>query len=509
MLSGLFFLSCSKNGHQYSISEGDTKYYVDSELGNDSYPGTSSDSAWQTLSRLNDTLFAPGDFILFKCEGIWTGQLYPKGSGEDGNPIVIDKYGQGDLPRFCGAGQVENAVYLFNQEYWEINNLDISNYSESGPALRKGMYIQAEDFGAVNHIHMKNLVVHDVNGSMETRKNGGIFVEVTGSEKPTWFEDILVEGCEFYDVDRIGWNNMSTWMHRTMTTNNNWYPSKDIIIRNNYFERTGGNALIVRVSDGPVFEHNIFYNCGVKGTGNTNYTFNCDNAIIQYNEAYGTHYTPGTPDGGGFNSDWRCKNTIIQFNYSHHNEHGGQLICNDGGVSTSFNDGSIIRYNVYVNNGHHVFRVSGTPTNSLVYNNTIYLGPNQSGIKIIWHKSWGGYPQGVEYYNNIFYNLGSGNYYDFGESTNNAFNYNVFAGKSGANEPDDPHKITADPEFVDAGSDQNGWNVAGGYQLKATSPAIDSGTLLPEHVTQDYFGKPVPYNDAADRGAFEYQSSTQ
>jgi hypothetical protein len=298
-------------------------------------------------------------------------------------------------------------------------------------------------------------------------------------------------------------------MHRTLTTNDNWYPSRDIIIRNNYFERTGGNALIVRVTDGPVFEHNIFFNCGVKGTGNTNYTFNCDNAIIQYNEAFGTHYTPGTPDGGGFNSDWRCKNTIIQYNYSHDNEYGGQLICNDGGVSTSFNDGSIIRYNVYANNGHHVFRVSGTPTNSLVYNNTIYLGPDQSGIKIIWHKSWGGYPPGVEYYNNIFYNLGSGNYYDFGESTNNVFDYNLFAGNSGTNEPKDSHKITADPEFIDAGSAQNGWSTAGGYQLKSSSPAIDSGVLLPDQAAQDYFGKPVPYNNAVDRGAFEYQGSIQ
>jgi hypothetical protein len=179
LLGSLCFLSCSKNGQQYNVSKGDTKYYVDSELGNDSYAGNSPDSAWQTLSRVNDTLFAPGDFILFKCGGVWTGQLYPKGSGKDGNPIVIDKYGQGELPRISGAGQVENAVYLFNQECWEINNLDISNFSESGPALRKGMYIQAEDFGAVHHIHMKNLVVHDVNGSMETRKNGGIFVEVT------------------------------------------------------------------------------------------------------------------------------------------------------------------------------------------------------------------------------------------------------------------------------------------------------------------------------------------
>ena len=70
-------------------------------------------------------------------------------------------------------------------------------------------------------------------------------------------------------------------------------------------------------------------------------------------------------------------------------------------------------------------------------------------------------------------------------------------------------KITADPEFMDAGSGQNGWEITGGYQLKSTSPAIDSGILLPEHATKDYFGNPVPVNETVDRGAFEYQDSAQ
>jgi hypothetical protein len=505
----MVFMSCSKNGHQDLVSAGDTNYYVDAWQGNDNYIGTSPDSAWQTFARVNETKFAPGDSVLFRCGGTWTGQLYPKGSGQEGNPIVIDKYGQGDLPRLIGEGRIENTIYLFNQEYWEINNLDISNFGEGDTSIRRGIYVQAEDYGAVHHIYMTNLVIHDVNGNMKTRKTGGIFMEVTGIEKPTWFEDILVEGCEFYDVDRIGWNNMSTWMHRTPTENINWYPGKNVWLRNNYFERTGGNAVVVRVTDGPILEHNIFFNCGVKGTGNTNYPFNCDNALIQYNEAYGTQYTEGTPDGGGFNSDWQCKNTVIQYNYSHDNAYGGQLICRDGGVENSFNDGTIVRYNVYANNGHHVFRVSGPATNSLVYNNILYLSPDQSRIKIIWHKYWDGFPEGIEYYNNIVYNLGTDNYYDFEQSSKHTFDYNIFAGNPAANEPDDPHKLTSDPEFIDVTCNRAGWDSVSGFQLKSSSPAIDSGVLLPGHAVEDYFGNPVPYNDSVDRGAFEWQGTGQ
>ena len=106
-----------------SCSEENFNYYIDSKQGDDSNPGNSPNSSWKSLDRINETCFNAGDSILFKCGGIWTGMLYPKGSGKDGNPIVIDKYGHGNMPILCGQGQVENTVYLLNQEYWEINNL--------------------------------------------------------------------------------------------------------------------------------------------------------------------------------------------------------------------------------------------------------------------------------------------------------------------------------------------------------------------------------------------------
>jgi len=483
-------------------------YYIDSHGGDDSNSGKSSEKAWRSLEKVNETKFMPVDSILFKCNGIWSGQLWPKGSGTTGNPIVISKYGEGYSPIINGEGKVINTVYLYNQEYWELNHLEITNYRPDDSKLKRGIFILAEDFGVIHHLHMKDLNVHDVNGDMSTRKNGGIILEIIGSGKPTWFDDVQIENCTIRDVDRIGINNFSSWERRTLDENFNWHPSQNIAIRNNYFQRCGGNGLIIRVTDNPIFEHNIFKNNGVHGTGNSNYTFNCDNALIQYNEAYLTHYTDGTPDGGGFNSDWRCKNTIIQYNYSHDNDHGGQLICNDGGVGTSFNDGTIVRYNVYQNNGHHVFRVAGPPTNVKVYNNTIYVGPEQTDVKIIWHKDWGGFVDGMKYYNNIFHNLGKNSIYDFEESTNNTFSHNIFSGIPALGEPADDSKITSDPQFINGGSGQNGWESVKGYQLGQTSPAIDTGISVPGHTTKDYFGNPVPYGESQiDIGAFEFQGN--
>ena len=64
-------------------------YYVDSENGNDINDGTSEETAWKSLEKVNETTFKPGDKLRFKRGCSWGGLLSPKGSGEKGNPITI------------------------------------------------------------------------------------------------------------------------------------------------------------------------------------------------------------------------------------------------------------------------------------------------------------------------------------------------------------------------------------------------------------------------------------
>ena len=54
-----------------------TTYYIDSSGGNDSNSGTSTSAAWQTLTKVNGITFQPGDKILFKAGGAWSGMLSP------------------------------------------------------------------------------------------------------------------------------------------------------------------------------------------------------------------------------------------------------------------------------------------------------------------------------------------------------------------------------------------------------------------------------------------------
>ena len=161
-----------------------TAYYVDSLSGSDANLGSSPEKAWKTLTKLNATTFSPGDRILFKSGGQWTGQLWPKGSGTERHPIVIDKYGGEAKPMINGNGEAEDAVLLKNQEYWEVNNLEVTN-TGSTPGTRRGMRLVADNYGDVHHIYVRGLNVHDVNGSDQIKENGGITYNCAGDSKPS------------------------------------------------------------------------------------------------------------------------------------------------------------------------------------------------------------------------------------------------------------------------------------------------------------------------------------
>jgi len=48
-------------------------YYVDSVNGDDYESGTSPQSAWKSMSKINSTTFQPGDNILLNAGSAWTG----------------------------------------------------------------------------------------------------------------------------------------------------------------------------------------------------------------------------------------------------------------------------------------------------------------------------------------------------------------------------------------------------------------------------------------------------
>ena len=501
-----------------------TTYYVDSVGGNDNWNGTSPSTAWQNLTKVSATIFSPGDQILLKADSVWNGQhLYPKGSGSGGNPIVIDMYNTGAKPLINGDGAYQEAVYLYNQEYWELNNLEVTNYDAAGPAVRQGVRIIGEDCGTLDHIHLLDLEVHDVNGHMteggdKGKNNAGMLLEIAGTATVSKFNDVLIEGCYVHDVSRTAIKMCSEWSSwcENPTVNHN----TNVVVRNNYVDYYAGDGICPFMSDGALVEYNVSSRGCYELEGDLAnaplWAWDMANGVFQYNEVYDTIQTR---DGMGFDLDGCCEANTVQYNYFHDNNGGMLMIIgtpdcankNYNAVRDPFCNDNIFRYNISQRDATRVMRFVGKIWNNYVYNNTIYVGPDADYTVETGQCGDIGprkqKPLDTYFYNNIIYNVeNSGARYSFRYGDNYVWDYNLFYGNHPSGEPNDPNKLTSDPLLVNPGSGGLGIDSVDGYKLQAGSPARDSGMTIADCGGQDYWGSAVPSGSGTDRGAHEYVS---
>lgn len=494
-----------------------TTYYIDSQMGNDKNTGRKPRQAWATLEKVNAVTFGPGDKILFKAGTRYSGSLEPHGSGTAAAPVIVDQYGSGKKPRIDGEGKSNAAVLLKNIEYWELNNLEITNTGPEREARRTGVSVIAENFGECHHIHLKNLAVHDVNGSLVKRQGGGsgIFWRNGGDRVPTRFIDLKIENCHIYRCGRNGITS-SGYSNRAR-----WFPSLHVVIRKNLLEQIPGDGIVPIGCDGALIEHNIMRDSpdilSHEEAAAGIWPWSSDNTLIQYNEVSG-HKAKW--DGQGFDSDWNCKNTIIQYNYSHDNAGGFLLICNNGeNINTDNNHGTvgtIVRYNVSVNDGLRpypttqagwfspVFHITGPCQDSRIYNNIVFIKPKESrqvDRTVVRMDNWGGpWPENTVFKNNIFYALDSAQF-AFGKDSNTLFLNNVFFGPF-KSLPEDPHAFFEDPLFQSMRHGDPGIESVTSFRLKPESLCIDSGVEVDAGQLQDFFGNRVNMK-SPDRGIHE------
>ncbi|MPQ43152.1 fibronectin type III domain-containing protein [Clostridium tarantellae] len=490
-------------------------YYVDWSNGNDDNKGTSKRNAFKTLDKINSIEFEPGDKILFKSGEVWPGQLYIKGSGIESNPIIIDKYGEGPKPALIGGEEVQNVIYINNQEYVEYNNLDISADYDS-PLERRGIYILAKDMGVINHIYLKNLELHDIRHNLKYTNNnsykttGGIFVQILGNTVPTKFDDLLIEGCTLKDLDRTGIQLLySSWTNRggLNSGTGRWYPSTNVKVKNNYLENIGGDGIIIQGTDGAVIERNTINGFAKR---NQNITYNCaawshnaDNTIFQFNEGMNGN---SIMDGMPWDSDGYSNGTIFQYNYSHDNDGGAMLLISYGdsnspsGVADARD--AIFRYNISENDKFALITTTNPLGNNKIYNNVFYTGAgmnvNAFNTGSINHKEIGLYLS-----NNIFYvdegGKLNGNWVGKYNYDNNIY-YSKGSGIISAL-PNDFNMITEDPMFVNPGVGEDG------YKLMSSSPAINAGKYIVDNGEMDYYGNEL-YNGLPDIGVNEYYDAS-
>ncbi len=150
-------------------------YFIDSQNGSDTGDGTTTNTAWRTLAKVNATLFAAGDSVMFKCGGAWTGSLAIANSGTSNNPITYASYGSGNQPAI-GVTNVVDVIGITG-DWIVLAGLHIFGNGTAGGGAAWGVSI------AGSHVTVTNC---EINSS-------GAGVYTTG-------HSILVTHCNIHDM---------------------------------------------------------------------------------------------------------------------------------------------------------------------------------------------------------------------------------------------------------------------------------------------------------------------
>jgi len=498
-----------------------TAYYVDCNKGDDSNPGTSPSRAWGSLEKVNAMSFSPGDGIFFRRGGTCSGMLRPRGSGQEGRPIVIGAYGRGELP-ILSAGSNEAAVELRNQQYWEIQDIETTGGTQFGIHV-----IGAKDAGVLHHFRFTNLVIHDVNGGAVERKESGLLVMETGGENSI-FDDVIIDNVTAYNTNQ--WGGIVVAGLSGDYRLDPPHLSTNITIRNSIAHHVFGDGIVLWGVKNGLIEKSLAYETGLQpppqtiGTPNAIWTWMCHDCIVQYNEAYASH-SPDV-DGGAYDIDWGCVNNIVQYNYAHDTDSYCISVFGAGGLTTS---NSIIRYNICTNNGLESAQASsagaillttwggGTLDGVQIYNNTIYWNQESNFNAIVNQAAFTGERPNF-FRNNILYSTVP---WILFTNENLAFDYNLYwypgskntvwlfgqdvyqsFGDYQSGTGQDLHSLFADPLLNDFTFHTAGIPIKSFTLLKG-SPALGAGMDLGDIGPRDFFGNPISASAPHNIGAYE------
>jgi hypothetical protein len=387
-----------------------TEYYI-SPTGHDNHLGTTQDEAWQSIQKVNEMNFKPGDRILFEAGQCFTGQL-SFNTGDTGlpdNPVVVSSFGAGRATIHAMSG---TALTVRDCGGFEVSNLVIAGPGLTDQAGENGIsfYNDLDDNLKLEHIRIDHV---EVSGFYHK----GISIGAS-HQSGSGYTDIRITRAVVHDNGDQG---ISVWGVWPSDPDNRSH--QDLYIGYcRVFDNPGisskkghtGNGIIVSGVNGGVIEYSEAYNNGALNSGNEGgpigiWAWESTGVMIQHCESH-HNKTNNDKDGGGFDLDGGCVNCIMQYNYSHDNHGAGYGLYQFSGAGP-FRD-NVVRYNISENDGliggyggitFWATHSNGGIQNTKVYNNTIYISANTTGacVNMVLEKDTS-FLYNTELYNNIF-----------------------------------------------------------------------------------------------------------
>lgn len=462
-----------------AINPGGTTYYVDSAGGSDTNSGISEENAWQTLAKVGEKTFLPGDSILLKRGGVYTGPVSLKGSGAAGNPIIFSAYGEGDKPLLTST-QANDLITMFDVSYWTLDGLEIT--APNGGGIWIDTLTQES-----NGIILTNLTVHNIQNYPGSGRDNlsagaaaaraGVMIKGLPARSRFAVNNLTVTDCDFYDCA----NGISIWGSWN-DAQNPWVSdvsevdpvyNTGILVENTSFTDFDAEAIIVGMCDGAVVRNCPAINCCQGGAtgGYANaamWFWGSENSVIENCEIAGQKCLG---DGMSIDFDSYTNNSMYQYIYSHDNiRFMGNCPIYNGQVNNT------VRYCLSVNDNVRKSTGGGSSGERYFkfYNNTIVNG-----------SSFSFYNNDHSIIQNNIFSLVPGCTLDFDIKKNYTLGSNCYY--STVKPLRDFKSIHANPQF--AGTDYTDKN---SFVLKACSPCIGTGTQVEEDMgAHDLYGNPL------------------
>jgi len=382
-------------------------YYVDPS-GSDTNDGLTQATAWQTISKVNNSTIPAGAHVLFKGGASFTGELSLV-SGKhfgtvSGQPTVFGSYGVGKATILADSNAA-NGISAYNPQHLTIQDI-ICIGTGTTVSNSTGVKVESNIGGGIKHSGVSLL-------RLEVSQFGidGISAYSTHPTEVSGFNGLLIDGCVAHDntgntITNYGCGITIQGKYGLLT-----YPIAHTapIVRNCIaYNNTGklglgngsGNGIMIAQCENALIEWCQAYNNGANnnfpGSGPVGIWFYDNwNSVIQFCESH--HNLTQSGDGGGFDIDGGCQNCTIQYCYSHDNGGPGYMLYHftDPGYMLPF-FGNVLRYNITENDNTYssqtfkgsinIGTASTTETapNCHVYGNTIYQSiASKAGIYFI------------------------------------------------------------------------------------------------------------------------------